>query len=164
MRCETVRQMVEDGMDRPPEVMGHLASCLECEAYVRRWEMVHAGLVVLRQEEPPEPSLGFTTRVMRRLESASTELQFRQQFFDQIGRRVVYATLMVALMLLLTLVLPSSGPFRSSGITDSVLVQAQATMLSNEQILGVDGMDSSDQAYSFSAPVAGGSAGVRGSK
>lgn len=164
MRCDAVRQMVEEGMSRMPELLGHLASCPACKEYVRHWEMVHAGLVVLRGEEPPEPSLGFTTRVIRRLENASAELQVREQFIDQIGRRVVYATLMVALMLLLILALPSSGPFRSSGITESVLVQAQAATLSNEQILGVDGMDSSDQVDFSPAPATGRSSGVRGSR
>jgi anti-sigma factor RsiW len=164
MRCEAVRQIVEDGMNRPPAVEVHVESCSACKEYLRQWDMIHAGLVALRGEEPPEPSIGFTTRVMRRLENSSAELKFGQQFIDQIGRRVVYATLMVALMLLLILALPSSGPLRSSGISESVLVQTQVATLSTEQVLGVDGMDSGDQADSSPASATSGGPGARGSK
>jgi len=120
--------------------------------------------VALRGEEPPEPSLGFTTRVMRRLENGSENLQFGQQFIDQIGRRVVYATLMVALMLLLVLILPSSGPYRSSGVSESVLVQTQVATLSNEQILGVDGGDTGDASDSSPAASPSSNSAGRGSK
>jgi anti-sigma factor RsiW len=155
MRCEAVRQVVEDGLNRPPAVEVHVKSCSACREYVRQWEMIRAGLVALRGEEPPEPSIGFTTRVMRRLENGSAELPFGQQFIDQIGRQVVYATLMVAVMLFLILALPSSGPLRSTGISESILVQAQVATLSNEPVLGVDGMDDSDSTDSSpaSAPI-----------
>jgi len=143
MRCDAVRQAVEEGLNRTPAVEVHIESCTTCKEYLRKWEMVHAGLVVLRSEEPPEPTFGFTSRLMRRLERAPADFQFRQQFIDQVGRRVVYATLMVALMLLLILALPSSGPLRSSGVSQSILVQAQMATLSNEQVLGVGmGVDS----------------------
>ena len=164
MRCDAVRQMVEEGMKRPPAVEVHITSCSACKEYLRQWEIVQAGLVALRGEEPPEPSIGFTMRVMRRLENTSAEFQFRQQFIDQIGRRIVYATLMVALMLLLVLILPSSGPYRSSGVSESILVQAQVATLSSEQILGVDGIDSGDVPDSSPAPATSGSPGGRGSK
>ena len=150
MRCDAVRQIVEEGMDRPPAVAAHLESCSGCKEYLREWETVRAALISLRAEDPPEPSIGFTTRVMRRLENAPAELS--QQFIDQIGRRVVYATLMMALMVLLVLLLPSSGPYRSSGISESVLVQPQVATLSNEQILGVDGMDNGDLTDSSPSP------------
>lgn len=160
MRCDAVRQIVEEGMDRPPAVAAHLESCSGCKEYVRKWETLRAALIALRSEDAPEPSIGFTTRVMRRLEDTPADPS--QQFIDQIGRRVVYATLMVALMLLLVLLLPSSGPYRSSGISQSVLVQPQVAMLSNEQILGVDGMDNSDQADSSPSPAATDTSGGAG--
>ena len=164
MRCDAVRQIVEEGMDRPPAVAAHLESCSGCKEYLRKWETVHTGLVAIRGEEPPEPTIGFTTRLIRRLENAPAEFPFGQQFIDQIGRRAVYATLMVALMLALILALPSSGPLRSSGISESVLVQTQVATLSNEQVLGVDGMDSGDQADSSPASATSGGPGARGSK
>jgi hypothetical protein len=163
MRCDVVRQMVEEGIAKMPAVQVHLTSCSACKDYLRQWEFVQAGLIELRGEEPPEPSIGFTTRVMRRLENASEDFLFGQPFIDQIGRRVVYATLMVALMLLLALMVPQSGPFRSSGVSESILVQTQVATLSNEQILGVDGLDSGDASDSAAAPAAS-SSPARGSK
>jgi hypothetical protein len=144
MRCDAVRQIVEEGMARTPAVEAHVESCAGCKEYLRNWGTLRAGLVALRAEEPPEPMLGFTTRLMRRLENAPAEFPFGQQIIDQIARRVVYATLMVAFMLALLLALPSSGPLRSSGISESILVQSQDTTLANEQVLGVDGADPGD--------------------
>ncbi len=150
MRCDAVRQIVQEGLQREPAVQVHISSCSACKEYLRQWETIHVGLVALRGEDPPEPSIGFTTRVMRSLENASTEFPAGQQFIDQIGRRMVYATLMVALTLLLVLLLPSSGPFRSSGVSQSILVQAQAATVSNEQILGVGGAGFRDVSDSYS--------------
>jgi len=165
MRCDIVRQMVvEEGVERPTAIQAHLESCSDCKEYLRQWEIIRAGFFALRESEVPEPSIGFATRVIRRLEDASTEIQTGQQFVDQIGRRFVYGTLMVALMLLLALVIPSSGPFRSSGISESILAQAQVATLSSEQILGVDGIDSSNATDSSPAPTVNQNPGARGSK
>lgn len=164
MRCDAVRRTVEEGMTRTPAVQVHVESCSGCKEYLRKWEMLQAGLVAIRGEEPPDPSIGFTSRLMRRLENASPEFQFGQQLIDQIARRVVYATLMVAVMLALILALPSSGPFRSSGISESVFVQTQVATLANEQVLGVDGMDTGDMQESAAIPATNGSTGVKGSK
>lgn len=144
MRCDAVRQAVEENMMRTPAVKAHLDSCSACKEYLRKWETLRAGLIALRTEDPPEPSIGFKMRLMRRLESAPAEFPLGSQFIDQIAKRVVYATLLVALMLALLLTLPSSGPLRSSGISESVLVQNQVATLSNEQVLGVDGVDIGD--------------------
>ncbi|TAM82657.1 MAG: hypothetical protein EPN47_08345 [Acidobacteria bacterium] len=144
MRCDAVRQMAEENMTRTPAVQAHLESCSGCKEYLRMWEALRAGLVALREEETPEPTIGFTTRLMRRLEKAPAEYPFGQQLMDQIAMRVVYATLMVVLMLGLLLALPSSGPLRSSGISESVLVRNQLATLTNEQVLGVDGADPGD--------------------
>jgi hypothetical protein len=151
MRCDAVRQIVEEGMTRTPGVEAHVESCPGCKEYLRKWETLRAGLVALRAEEPPEPTLGFTTRLMRRLENAPAEFPFGQQLMDQIARRVVYATLMVAIMLALLLAVPSSGPLRSSGISESILVQSQVATLANEQVLGVDGADPGDAQDSTAA-------------
>jgi hypothetical protein len=164
MHCDAVRQIVEETMARTPAVQVHIESCSGCNEYLRKWEMLQAGLAAIGREEPPEPSTGFTTRLMRRLENVSPEFQFGQQLLDQIGKRVVYATLMLALMLALILALPSSGPFRSSGISDSVFVPAQVATLANEQVLGVDGVDSGDMQDSSAAPAGNASPEVRGSK
>ncbi|HZT71588.1 MAG TPA: hypothetical protein VFC10_17805 [Terriglobia bacterium] len=164
MRCDTVRQMVEEDVEISPSLRVHLDSCSACKEYLRSWQAVRAGLVALGVESPPEPSIGFTKRVMNRIENAREEIQFGEQFIDQIGRRFVYAMLMVALTLLLVLLLPSSGPLRSSGVSQSVLVQTQMATLSNEQVLGVDGSDSGDAADYSNASGANGNPATRGSQ
>jgi anti-sigma factor RsiW len=145
--------MVEEEMTRTPAVEAHVDSCSACKEYLRSWAALRARLIALRTEEPPEPSLGFTTRLMRRLESAPAELSPGYQLMDQIAKRIVYATLMVALMLALLLTLPSSGPLRSSGISGSVLVENQVATLANEEVLGVDGADYGDSQDSGPADV-----------
>ena len=164
MRCDAVRQTVEEGMAGTPTVQAHVESCSSCKEYLRKWDTLRTGMVAIRGEEPPEPSIGFTTRLMRRLENAPSELQFGQQLIDQIARRVVYATLMVAVMLGLILALPSSGPFRSSGMSESVFVQTQTASLANEQVLGVDGVDQGDMQDNPASPAEGASPAARGSK
>jgi len=161
MRCDAVRRIVEENMTKTPAIQAHVDSCSACKEYLGKWAALRASLVALRAEEPPEPSIGFTTRLMRRLESAPAEFPLGSQFMDQIAKRVVYATLMVALMLALLLTLPSSGPIRSSGISESVLVQNQVATLANEEVLGVDGVDLGD---SQDSPPAISSTEVRGSK
>lgn len=162
MRCDAARQIVEEGLARTPAVQVHIESCSDCKEYLRKWDLLQAGLAAMREDEPPDPSVGFTSRLMRRLENAPSEFQFGQQLIDQIGRRIVYATLMVAVMLGLILALPSSGPLRSSGISQSVFVQPQMATLANEQIMGVDGMDAGDTPDSTSA--GNGGTGARGSR
>ena len=144
MRCDAVRRIVEENMTKTPAVEAHVDSCSACKEYLRKWAALRASLITLRAEEPPEPSIGFTARLMRRLESAPAEFPLGNQLMDQIAKRIVYATLMVVLALGLLLALPSSGPLRSSGISESVLVQNQLATLSNEQVLGVDGADIGD--------------------
>lgn len=142
-------------------MQAHVESCSDCKDYLRKWEMLRAGLIALRTEEPPEPTIGFTTRVMRRLERAPAEFPLGYQLMDQIAKRVVYATLMMVLALGLLLALPSSGPLRSSGISESVLVQSRVATLSNEQVLGVDGADPGDSQDAATANV---NTEARGSK
>lgn len=161
MRCDAVRRIVEENTTKTPAVEAHVDSCSACKEYLRKWAALRASLITLRAEEPPEPSIGFTARLMRRLESAPAEFPLGNQLMDQIAKRIVYATLMVVLALGLLLALPSSGPLRSSGISESVLVQNQLATLSNEQVLGVDGADIGD---SQDSPPAIGNTQVRGSK
>lgn len=161
MRCDAVRQVLEENLTRTPAVEAHVDSCAGCKDYLRKWEALHASLIALRKEAPPEPSFGFTTRLMRRLESPPAEFPLGYPVMDQIARRIVYATLMVALVLGLLLALPSSGPLRSSGISESVLVQNQVATLANEEVLGVDGVDFGDTQDS---PPAVSSTAARGSK
>lgn len=137
MRCDVVRKMVEEGIELPAGIQAHLASCSACADYVRQWEFVRAGLVALRIEEPPPASLGFTERLIRRLERARADSQTGQQFIVEAGRRVVYATLLVALILILSLVLPSSGPWRTPQAAESILSEPEVATMSPDQIIGI---------------------------
>lgn len=150
MRCGVVRKILEEEIEMPPAVQAHMAHCTACRDYLRQWQLIRTGFVALQQEEAPEASTGFATRLLRRLERASGEFQPAQQFIVRAGRRVVYGTLLVALALLLALALPSSGPVRNTGVLDSVLDQPQVVATSwdqssNEQIIGVDISDVSNE-------------------
>src|SRR5579884_2808691 len=74
MRCDTVRQMVEEDVEISPSLRVHLDSCSACKEYLRSWQAVRAGLIALGVESPPEPSIGFTKRVMNRIENAREEI------------------------------------------------------------------------------------------
>jgi hypothetical protein len=137
MRCDVVRERIEEGIELPAGIQAHLTSCSACADYVRRWELVHAGLVALRKEEPPQASLGFAERLVRRLEGARADSQKGQQFIVEAGRRVVYATLLVALMFVLGLVLPSSGPLRTPQAAESFLSQPEVATITPDQIIGI---------------------------
>ncbi|MCL5006122.1 MAG: hypothetical protein M1404_06275 [Acidobacteria bacterium] len=147
MRCDVVRRMVEEDIEMAAGVQAHVASCPACAEYIRRWELLRAGFAVLKEEEPPHASLGFAERLVRRLAYARAVSQTGQQFVVQAGKRVVYATLLVALMLILGLVLPSSGPLRTPRAAEPILSQPQIATMSPEQIIGI-----SDSSYSRSVP------------
>jgi hypothetical protein len=152
MRCKVAREMMEEDLRITPELQAHLASCMACADYARGWDLVHRGLATLRAQEPPQPSTGFAARVVRRLARASQEATGGQQFLVEVGRRVVYATLLVALMLVLALVVPSSGPVRSVGILESVLEQPQVAaqpsdQMTSEEMIGVDSPNLQNTAF-----------------
>ena len=134
MRCDVVRERIEEGLELPAGIKAHLEACSGCTDYARRWELVHAGLVALGKEEPPPASPGFAERLVRRLESVRGD---PQKFIVEAGRRMVYATLLVALMLILGLVLPSSGPLRNSQAAQSFLSEPEIAAMSPGQIMGI---------------------------
>jgi anti-sigma factor RsiW len=137
MRCDVVRKSVEEDFEKTPVIQAHLAACATCREYLREWELLRSGLAVLAKVEPPAPSLGFAERVVRRLQDAR-DSQRGQQFILQAGRRMVYATLLVAVMFILGLVVPSSGPLRTPMAAESVLSETQLALLPDDQIMGID--------------------------
>jgi anti-sigma factor RsiW len=137
MRCEEMRRMIleEWPEEVPAAVREHVAGCAECRAYVRDFAIVRAGLRALAAEPAPEPSWGFATRVLRRLEERREEMS--GEFLERAGRRVVYATCVLALTLLLALALPSSGPLREPTTADLYLAQSEeVTAMSSPVFLG----------------------------
>jgi len=103
---------------------------------------MHAGLRALAEEAAPEASIGFVSRVLRRLETWEGKAS-RSEFFERVGRRFVYATLALTLALLLILVLPNSGPVRGVAGTDFLGLQSVSRTSQPDVIVG-DIVDSHD--------------------
>jgi hypothetical protein len=144
MRCDDVRMIL--GEAKAEELSGavrqHLDGCRECSAWWREWHLVSAGFQALAEEQVPEPSLGFATRVIRRLEKGAETGWGVGDFFERAGRRVVWATLVVTLSALLALVLPSSGPVRGPSEPDYLLAaQPEVATMRSEPILDMDTLD-----------------------
>ncbi len=114
MRCDEVRQLLEEGTELVGRGREHLARCADCQAYARRWSLIRAGLAALAEQPPPEPSLGFAARLVRRLEEAIPAGSLREDFLEFVGRRVVLTGLLLVLLSLVALVAPPSGPVRES--------------------------------------------------
>lgn len=148
MRCEKVRETLEEvgAGEIPVPVREHLARCAACEAYARDWRFVRAGFHALAEELPPEASLGFAARLVRRLEEEAEQTGIGTEFFERVGRRFVYATLVLALTLLLALALPPSGPLRGPAAAESVLAQPEIATMRNDPIFGDEFVDNSDAA------------------
>ena len=138
MRCEEVWTILEEEptAELSPPVREHLKVCRACAAYARDWRLVAAGLHELSREPVPEASWGFAARVVRRIEEATAILRPRPEFVEQVGRRFVYATLMLTLVLLLGLLLPSSGPLRGPAATEYYLVRPEVVSARADITLG----------------------------
>jgi len=106
---------------------------------------LRAGWEVLAREPAPEPMLGFRERLLRRLEEASRSGQ-AAEFLERAGRRVVWATLALALTLLLALVLPSQGPVRSAEAAELYLLEAEPPT-PTESLLSVAGLEVSTASH-----------------
>ncbi|HTV56115.1 MAG TPA: hypothetical protein VMI06_14525 [Terriglobia bacterium] len=131
MRCSEIRENLEpenDGHSKP-FVREHLAVCSHCRSYAADLSKLAAGMKLLAEDRVPEPSIGFHTRVLRRLEQESG-----RDFLERAGRRVVYATLIVVLFLLLAMIVPSSGPVRRSPSLETYWPQQETVAEGNYQI------------------------------
>ena len=138
MRCQEVRTILEEAptVELSLSVRQHLDDCLACAAYARDWRLVSAGFHELSREPVPEASWGFSARVLRRIEEATVLPGARPNFLEQVGKRFVYATLVLTLTLLLVLLLPSSGPLREPASVDLYLVQPEAVSARADVALG----------------------------
>ncbi|MGH9445382.1 MAG: hypothetical protein ACRD3O_06625 [Terriglobia bacterium] len=111
MRCKDVREMLVETRreNLPSGVREHLDHCSDCQSDAVGQLWLAGGMMFLAQESVPEPSIGFSTRVLRRIEDEREE---SAKFLERAGRRVVYATLVLVFFLLLAMIVPSSGPVR----------------------------------------------------
>ena len=144
MKCSEVREacLQADGGAVPPDMREHLKKCLGCEAYQRDLEMLRAGWKALRLEPPPEASTGFAARLRSRLEREGEARWTAATFLEGVGRRFVYAALMLAVVLLLAVVAPSTGPVRADRSAETYLAQPEALAYQNDSPFPVE--DSSD--------------------
>ena len=144
MDCKKTRDLVSElwGGELPAEVREHLSKCAGCEVFWRDARLVQAGFRALAGEAAPEASLGFASRLVRRLQEWE-EMGARSEFFETVGRRFVYATLALALAVVLSLALPTTGPVRGVAGADFLGLQSpsQATQ---PDVLGGDVSDSHD--------------------
>ncbi|HXW15686.1 MAG TPA: hypothetical protein VEN79_14355 [Terriglobia bacterium] len=153
MRCEDIRDRLDviwDGQ-QPLEVLEHVRQCASCAQYQRDLRLVRAGFHLWKREEPVEPSLGFAERLVRRLSELSKAPSV-SDFFERVGRRFVYATLVLTLLVLLALALPSTGPVRGLGAAD-IQISAQEASLAYSDPIGEAGVQESSDAAPVDAPV-----------
>src|SRR5579859_2043608 len=102
MRCSKVSKQLEEpesaGFAAP--VRDHLSVCRSCRAEAENLKLLQAGFEALAQEAIPEVSVGFVARLMHRLDRAELSDPARE-FLERAGRRVLYASLALALTVLL---------------------------------------------------------------
>ncbi len=135
MHCDAVREILEEVS--PSEISGpvreHLTRCANCAAHARQWRLVNAGFQVLKEETTPEPTLGFAARLVRRLDEAHMPSP-AEAFLERVGRRVLYATLLMTFALLLALALPSSGPLRGPSVSELLSAGPEVTVAVSDPV------------------------------
>ncbi len=146
MRCEEIRQTLEEltAGEAPAVIREHLAACSHCRAYGWELKLVRMGFRALGGEEVPEASLGFATRLVRRLGEAAGAAA--PDFFERAGRRVVLATLVLTLTVLLALAWPAAGPLRGGAAADLAMAQAELTPPEDDPLFSPDYQDSPEVA------------------
>ena len=119
MRCDDIRDRLDDLWEgeETAEVRQHLTQCASCAKYHRDLRLVRSGFHLLKCEKAREPSLGFAERLVRQLGELSKAPSVAD-FFERVGRRFVYATLVLTFLALLALALPSTGPVRGLSAAD----------------------------------------------
>jgi hypothetical protein len=151
MRCDDIREQFDtlwDGEFPPvgelsPEFRQHIAQCVACGQYFRDMGLVRAGFEVLKHEAPPEPSIGFAERLVRQLGDLGKQPSV-SEFFERVGRRFVYTTLVLAFLMLLAMALPETGPVRGQAAADVLMPSQEATLLRPDPLGEISSQDVSD--------------------
>jgi len=152
MRCEDIHDRFDDLWEgaETAEVRRHLTECVACRRYYRDLRLVRAGFRLWRHEAAVEPSLGFAERLVRQLGELGKAPSLAD-FFEKVGRRFVYATLVLTFLALLALALPSTGPVRGLSASD-IQMSAQEAMLANSDPMGETGLQESSDLAPVQAP------------
>lgn len=135
MICDEVRERLANLWDSEVEadIRCHLAQCAECRHYHVNLRLVRSGFRQLRLDEAPEPSLGFAERVVRQLGDLSKAPSVAE-FFELVGRRFVYATLVLTFVALLAMALPATGPVRGLTSNDIQITSQEATLAYSDPV------------------------------
>jgi anti-sigma factor RsiW len=138
MQCEKIRDLIDElwSGELPAAVRDHLTACQACQRAWRDARLARAGFRSLAEEPVPEASLGFVPRLLRRLRESAAE-SAQEEFFVHVGRRFVYATLMLTLALLLAMVLPATGPVRGPATADLMLAEPEIATARTDRLVGV---------------------------
>jgi hypothetical protein len=139
MRCDDIRERLDNLWEggETAEIRQHLTQCASCSSYHRDLRLLRAGLQLWKHEGAPEPSLGFAERMVRQIGQIANA-PTAADFFERVGRRFVYATLVLAFVALLALALPS-GPVRGLSAAD-IQIPTQETLLAYSDPMGDTGM------------------------
>lgn len=84
---------------REKDASAHLASCLECSSEFSSMQAQAELLKSLRASEEMEPAPGFYARVVQRIEECAKESMWGAFIYTPFARRLMYASLTVAVML-----------------------------------------------------------------
>jgi hypothetical protein len=139
MRCKEARSWFEDGegAQMPASAREHLRTCPACQADEQDWRLVGTGFRMLSREPVPNASTGFVARLTRRLAEPSLAGRAATQYWDLVGRRVILVGMLLTLTVVMALVLPPSGPWRSPTALDLSLLQAEVAA-ENDPVLPDD--------------------------
>jgi len=153
MRCDDVRERLDDlwESEATAEVRQHLAQCAACARYHRDLRLVRSGFHLLKQEEAVEPSVGFAERLVRQLGQISRAPSVTD-FFERVGRRFVYAGLVLTFLALLALVLPATGPVRGLTAAD---MPAQEAAIAYSDPMGESGLQGASDLAPAETPAPG---------
>jgi len=153
MLCRKLRKLiVAESAVRSPEIENHLAHCPECAAYAGDWQRLRSAMRRMAEEPVPEPSIGFAARLVRQLPNAAAAARERELSLERTGRRFVLAGLMAAMLLVLGLLVPPSGPIRSPEAAEIQTARSEATAAQNYPIFSNQAIEGE---YEF-APQGGG--------
>lgn len=127
MRCEQAREMAWDAGAEglPDSAKQHMESCAACRFYAGHLATARAGFRSLGREEAPDPSWGFSARVLRRLNEEIPSRRAAPEILESAGRHVILATLVLVFALLLVMIVPASGPVRRQPSLNTYWSQAE---------------------------------------
>jgi hypothetical protein len=136
MPCDDIRDRLDNlwEVEETPEIRRHLTQCTACKQYYRDLRLVHAGFRLWKRAEAPEPTLGFAERLVRQLGEISRAPSMAE-FFERVGRRFVYAALVLTSLALLALAVPATGPVRGLSYAD-IYIPSQEASLANSDPMG----------------------------